>query len=373
MRKHKKILIIGSGITGITLAERFASKGNKVLIIEKRNHIGGNCYDFKDENGIIVHKYGPHIFHTSYKEIWDYLSEFTEWIPYQHKVLGFIDGKFVPIPFNLNSLYELMPLKLAERLEEKLINNFGYNKKTPILELRKTDDKDLKFLADLIYEKVFLHYTEKQWGIKPEEIDPSVTARVPVVISRDDRYFQDKYQGIPKNSYTKMFEKMLKNKNIEIWLNTDYQKVRNKIKYDIMFYTGPIDEFFDYKFGKLDYRCLKIKFKTLNKESYQPASVVNYPDLKYPFTRITEFKKLTQQRHKKTTIGKEFPRNEGLVAWPFLDKKNKTTFKKYWQEAGKLKKKNIYFAGRLAEYKYYNMDDAIKNSLDLFNKIIYGK
>jgi len=367
-------IIIGAGFVGSVLAERIANKLNKkVLIIEKRNHIGGNCYDFKDENGIIVHKYGPHIFHTNYKEVWDYLSQFTGWIPYQHKVLGFIDGKFVPIPFNLNSLYELMPLKLAKKLEEKLINNFGYNKKVPILELRKTKDKDLKFLADFIYEKVFLHYTEKQWGIKPEEMDPLVTARVPVVISRDDRYFQDKYQGIPKSGYTKLFERMLENKNIEIQLNTDFKRIENNIKYDIMFYTGPIDEFFDYKFGKLDYRCLKIKFKTLNKESYQPVSVINYPDLKYKFTRITEFKKLTQQKHKKTTIGFECSGKEGFMAWPFLDEKNKTIFKKYWQEAKKLKKENIYFVGRLAEYRYYDMDDAVKNSLDLFKKIAYGK
>jgi len=368
-----KILIIGSGITGITLAERFASKGSKVLIIEKRNHIGGNCYDYKDENGIIVHKYGPHIFHTNYKEVWDYLSQFTDWIYYQHRVLGFIDGKFVPIPFNLNSLYKLIPLKLAERLEEKLINNFGYNKKIPILELRKTEDKDLKFLADFIYEKVFLHYTEKQWGIKPEEIDPLVTARVPVVISRDDRYFQDRYQGIPKDGYTKMFKRMLQSKNIEIQLNTDYKNIKDRLRYDLMFYTGPIDEFFDYKFGKLEYRCLKIKFKTLNKENYQPSSVVNYPDLKYRFTRITEFKKLTHQKHKKTTIGIEYPGDKGFITWPLLDEKNKKIFKRYWEEVEKLKRENIYFVGRLAEYKYYNMDVAVKNSLDLFKKITNGK
>ena len=372
MKEHK-ILIIGSGITGITLAERFVSKGNKVLIIEKRNHIGGNCYDFKDENGIIVHKYGPHIFHTDYKEVWDYLSQFTDWIYYQHKVLGFIDGKFVPIPFNLNSLYELMPLKLAEKLEEKLINNFGYNKKIPILELRKTEDKDLKSLADFIYEKVFLHYTEKQWGIKPEEIDPLVTARVPVVISRDDRYFQDKYQGIPKDGYTKMFKRMLKNKNIEIQLNTDFKEIKDKIKYDLLIYTGPIDEFFDYKYGKLDYRCLKIGFQTLDMENYQPAAVVNYPNKKYPFTRITEFKKFMIVKSKKTTIGIEYPGNNGFKAWPLLDKRNKEIFKKYWQEAERLKKENIYFVGRLAEYKYYDMDDAVKNSLDLFKRIAYGK
>jgi len=364
-----KVLIIGSGITGITLAEKFASTGAKVLIIEKRNHIGGNCYDFKDENGIIVHQYGPHIFHTNYKEVWDYLSQFTDWIYYQHKVLGFIDGKFVPIPFNLNSLYELMPLKLAERLEEKLINNFGYNKNFPILELIKTDDKDLKFLADFIYEKVFLHYTEKQWGIKPEEIDPSVSARVPVVISRDDRYFQDKYQGIPKYGYTKMFERMIINKNIEVQLNTDFKEIKDKIKYDLLIFTGPIDEFFDYKYGKLDYRSVKIDFQTLDVESYQPAVVVNYPN-DYDFTRITELKKFhINNKSKSTIIGIEYPGNSGFKAWPVLNERNNEIFKKYWQEAERLKKENIYFVGRLAEYKYHDMDDAVKNSLDLLNII----
>jgi len=234
------------------------------------------------------------------------------------------------------------------------------------LELKKIKDKDLRSLADFIYKKVFLPYTQKQWGVKPEKIDSLVTARVPVVMSRDDRYFQDKYQGIPKEGYTKMFERMLRNKNIEIKLNTDYKKIKNKIKYNLMFYTGLIDEFFDYKFGRLKYRCLKIKFQTLNKENYQPASVVNYPDLKYPFTRVTEFKKLTQQKHKKTTIGIEYPGNEGFIAWPFLDKRNKKILKKYQAEAKKLK--NIYFIGRLAEYKYYDMDDAVKNSLDFFRK-----
>ncbi len=367
-KMKNKILIVGAGITGITLAERFASKGSKVLLIEKRDHIGGNCYDYKDKNGILIHKYGPHIFHTDYKDVWNYISKFTDWIYYQHKVLGLIDGRLAPIPFNLNTLYELFPLKFAQKLEEKLIQKFGYNKKVPILELKKTKDKDLKFLADFIYEKIFLHYTEKQWGLKPEEIDASVTARVPVVISRDDRYFQDKYQGMPKDGYTKMFEKMLKNENITIQLNTNYKKIKNKIKYDFLFYTGPVDEFFNYKFGNLDYRCLKLDFQTLNQESYQPSAVVNYPN-NYDFTRIIEFKKLTQQNHRKTTIGIEYPGNEGFVAYPVLDERNKKLFQKYLKEAEKLKKQNIYFAGRLAEYKYYNMDEAVKSSLDLFNKI----
>jgi len=367
----KKILIVGAGITGITLGERFASKGWNILILEKRNHIGGNCYDFKNRYGILIHKYGPHIFHTKYKEVWDYLSQFTRWIPYVHKVLGYIDKKFVPIPFNLNTLYQLLPEK-AKKLEKKLIENFRYGTKIPILELRKTKDRELKDLADFIYQKIYFGYSKKQWGKPPEKMDPSITSRVPVVISRDNRYFHDKYQGIPKEGYTKMFEKMLKNKNIEVKLNIDFKKFKEKIKYDILFYTGPIDEFFNFKFGKLKYRFLKMKFKTLNKESYQPAAQVNYPDLKYKFTRIAEFKKYTQKKTKKTTIGFEYPGNKGFMAYPFLDEKNKKIFQKYWKEAERLKKKNIYFAGRLAEYKYYNMDEAVKNGLTLFKKI-YGK
>jgi len=362
-------IIIGTGISGTVIAERIATQLNeKVLIIEKRNHIAGNCYDYKDENGILIQKYGPHIFHTDYKDVWNYLSQFTDWIYYQHKVLGFIDGKYVPIPFNLNTLYRLMPLKLAERLEEKLINNFGYNKKVPILEFKKIEDKDLSYLANFVYEKIFLHYSEKQWGLKPEDMDSSVTARVPVIISRDDRYFQDKYQGMPKEGYTKLFEKMLQNKNIKVRLETDFKDIRNKLKYKKIFYTGPIDEFFDYKFGKLDYRYVNIVFQTRNIEKYQPAAVVNYPN-DYDYTRITEFKKFNMNRSKQTTIGIEYPGNSGFMAWPLLDERNKEIFQKYWQETEKLKKENIYFVGRLAEYKYYDMDDAIINSLRVFDNI----
>jgi len=362
-------IIIGAGLSGSVIAERIATQlHEKVLIIEKRNHFAGNCYDYKDENGILIQKYGPHIFHTDYKHVWDYVSRFTDWIYYQHKVLGFIDGKYVPIPFNLNTLYELMPLKLAERLEKKLINNFGYNKKVPILELKKIKDKDLKYLADFIYNKFFLHYTEKQWGLKPEDIDTSVTARVPVVISRDDRYFQDKYQGIPKEGYTKLFEKVIQNKNIKVQLETDFKDNRDKLKYKKIFYTGPIDEFFDYKFGKLDYRYVNIDFQTLDIESYQPAAVVNYPN-DYDYTRITEFKKFNMNESKQTTIGIEYPGNSGFMAWPVLNERNNKIFQKYWKEAEKLKKEDIYFVGRLAEYKYYDMDDAIAKVLQVFNSI----
>ncbi len=363
-------IVIGAGISGVVLAERIATQLNKkLLIIEKRGHIGGNCYDYKDENGIFIHKYGPHIFHTDYQKVWNYLSQFTDWVYYQHKVLGFIDGKYVPIPFNLNTLYQLLPNKFAERIEGKLINKFGYNKKVPILDLKKVKDKDLIFLAEFIYEKIFLHYSEKQWGLKPEKIDTSVTARVPVIISRDDRYFQDKYQGIPKEGYTKLFEKIIQNKNIEIQYDTDFKDIKNKLKYDKLFYTGPIDEFFDYKFGKLDYRYVNINFKTFDIENYQSAAVVNYPN-DYDYTRITEFKKFNMQKSRNTIIGIEYPGNDGFMAWPVLKERNKKIFQKYWQEAEKLKKENIYFVGRLAEYKYYDMDDTVKKALEAFEEII---
>lgn len=364
-RLTKKILIVGAGITGLTLAERFASRNNNVLIIDKRDHIGGNCYDFVDKNGILIHKYGPHIFHTDHKDVWNYLSQFTEWIKYEHKVLGFIDNQYVPIPFNLNSLNIFFPEK-SNNLKSKLVKAFGNNKKVSILELKKSKDQDVRKLADFVYKKVFLSYTRKQWGFSPEKIDPSITSRVPVSISFDDRYFQDKYQGIPKNGYTKMFEKMIDNKNITIKLRTKYNKKMNQL-FDNIFYTGPIDEYFDYKFGKLDYRYFKITNKTINKESYQEAAVINYPDRKYKFTRVTEYKKLTHQKNKKTVIGFEFPGDKGVMGWPILNDKNLLKLKKY--NNGSKKLNNIFFIGRLGEFKYYDMDDAVKTSLDSVKNI----
>ena len=366
---NRKILIVGSGITGLTLAERFAAQGDNVQIVEKRNHIGGNCYDYINEDGILIHNYGPHIFHTDYEEVWKYLSQFTKWIPYEHKVLGFIDGKYIQIPFNINSIYSFFSNKEARRYEQKLVSTYGKNKKISILDLKKSNDQNIKFIANFVYKKIFLDYTVKQWGLKPNEIDHSVTARVPIVTSRDDRYFHDKYQGMPKDGYTKMFKRMIDNNNIKIQFNTDYKDINDELNYDLLFYSGPIDEFFDYKFGKLGYRCAEIEFQTLNEESYQPAAVVNYPDLKFPFTRITEFKKLTQQQGNKTTIGKEFPGEKGFMSWPISSKKNKKMFEKYLQEAQNLIKEDIYFVGRLAEFRYYDMDDAVKRSLELFNEL----
>lgn len=366
--KTAKILIVGAGITGITLAERFASHGARVHIVEKRDHIGGNCFDFLDENGIYIHKYGPHILHTHYREVWQYLSQFTDWIFYQHRVLGFIEGQFVPVPFNLNSVHMLFPRRMAERIEHKLIKVFGFGQRVSILDLQETEDRDLRFLADFVYEKVFLHYSLKQWGLPLEKLDRSVTGRVPIVISRDDRYFPDPYQGIPKGGYTRMFAKMLENQNIEVELNTDFSTIKNRMHYDLLFYTGPVDEFFDYKFGKLSYRCISMEFRTFDVESYQPAAVVNYPN-DYDFTRVTEFKKFTGVVAPKTVIGIEYPGETGFMAWPVLDKKNTEVLSLYLQEAEKLKKEGIYFVGRLAEYRYYDMDDAVKRALDVFQEV----
>lgn len=375
-------IVVGAGLAGCVMAERIATVlDKKVLIIEKRNHAGGNCYDHYDENGILVHKYGPHIFHTNIEEVWSYLSQFTDWYNYQHHVLGFIDGKNVPIPFNLNTLHKLLPESQAKSLEEKLIKKFDLNTKIPILELKKLDDEDLKFLAEFIYKKVFLNYTQKQWGLTPEELDPSVTERVPVYLSKDNRYFQDKYQGLPKNGYYKLFQKMLKNSNIKILLNTDFKELvkikNNKIYFEDkkfegkLIFTGRIDELFDYEFGELPYRSLKFESKTLNEEYFQKVGTVNYPN-NYEFTRITEFKHLTGQKNEKTSIIREYPKNYNsginIPYYPIPKKEYNELYEKYLEKS--LKITNLILIGRLAEYKYYNMDLVVNEALKKFEDIM---
>lgn len=375
-------VVIGSGLAGTVIAERLASVlHKKVLIIEKRNHIGGNIFDSYDENGILIHNYGPHIFHTKLQEVWTYLSKFTSWVEYEHHVLGVIDGRKAPIPFNLNSLYELFPYNLARRLECKLIKNFGFNKKISILRLKEVKDQDLKFLADYIYEKVFLNYTLKQWGKKPEELDSYITGRVPIYISRDNRYFQDSYQGIPEEGYTKMMERMLQNNKIKVLLNTDYKEVL-EFNYDTgevnlfggrftgeIIYTGPIDYFFDYKFGQLSYRSLRFEFQNYRLTNYQDVGTVNYPN-NYDFTRITEFKYLTGQKLDTTTIVREFPEEYypdiNIPYYPVKDDINLTLYKRYKKEVEKYKK--LHLLGRLAEYNYYDMDAVVAKALKIFKE-----
>ncbi|RXJ66836.1 UDP-galactopyranose mutase [Halarcobacter ebronensis] len=375
-------IIVGAGLAASVMAERIATKlDKKVLIIEKRNHIGGNCYDFKDDNNILIHKYGPHLFHTNDKEVVDYLSSFTSWDIYNHEVLAYIDGKKVPIPFNFNTLYELFPSLKAKILEEKLLKNYEFNSKMPILELKKSTDEDLSFLADFIYEKIFVNYTAKQWGMKPEEMDSAVTARVPVFIGRDNRYFNDKYQMLPSHGYTKMIEKMLEHKNIKLMLSTDFKevcRVEDKTFYlfDKKFegrviYTGQIDELFDYKFAQLPYRSVDMKFESVDKEFYQEKATVNYPN-DYEFTRITEFKHIHPTKASKTTILKEYPQEykigENTPYYPIFTEKNQQNYNKYLEYAKEFK--NLVLVGRLAEYKYYDMDDIVKRALEVFKEEI---
>ena len=365
------IIVVGAGFSGSVIAERFASQMNKkVLVIDQRDHIGGNAYDKIDSGGVLIHQYGPHIFHTAQQEVWNYLAPFTEWNVYYHQVLGVIEGKKVPIPFNLNTLHALFPKSLAEKLEQKLVEKFGFGKKVPILDMKKTDDAELKLLADYVYEKVFLNYTIKQWGMKPEELSPTVTARVPVYISRDDRYFQDRWQGMPKNGYTPIFEKMLSHKNITVKLKTDYFKVREQLEYEKLIFTGPIDSFYDYKFGKLPYRSLEFRLENLRQEYYQEVGTVNYPN-EYDFTRITEYKILTGQKHANTVIAVEYPKPcqtaEDIPYYPIPKDEYMDLYRKY--EAAAKEEKNVFFAGRLGMYSYFNMDLAIQNALKLFEKI----
>ena len=371
------VVIIGAGMAGSVMAERFAASGKKVLLIERRRHVAGNCYDEVDANGILVHKYGPHLFHTDDQQVWDYLSRFTEWHLYFHRVEAVIDGKPVPIPFNFNTLHKVFPPNLADKLEAALLRNFEYGKKIPILELKKSADPDLQFLADFIYEKIFLHYSEKQWGLSPDKLSGAVTARVPVLIGRDDRYFSDRFQAMPRFGYTKLVENMLDHKNIKLLLNTDFHDVmalhddkiklfRKRFKGQLI-YTGQLDELFNKKFGELPYRSLDMKFMTVDAENFQSAPVVNYPN-NYAFTRITEFKQIHPAKSERTTILREIPQEyvagQNEPYYPIFTDEARAAYEKYSAELARFK--NITPVGRLAEYRYYDIDDVIKRALDVF-------
>lgn len=364
-------LIVGAGLTGAVIAERLATQKNKkVLVIDKRDHIAGNIFDYVDENGVMVHKYGPHAFHTNNKVVWDYLSQFTKWHLYNHRVKVIIEGIEATLPFNLDTIYELFPQKQAEKYENKLIETFGYSKKIPILELVKTDDKDLKFLGEYVYKHIFVGYTTKQWGLKPEELDGSVTARVPVYISRDNRYFQDTYQAIPKDGYTKMVENILSHPNIEVNLNTKFQNFDTS-GFEKIIFTGMIDEYYDFKYGKLPYRSLEFDLQTVDSEYFQSLSQINYPN-NYDFTRITEFKYFLDQKTDKTTIALEYPAEykEGVndPYYPIPSDLNQSNYEKYKKLAQDDKK--TIFAGRLANYVYLNMDQIVENALKIEGKIL---
>lgn len=384
MRKEEKMfdsVIIGAGVAGSVAARELAESGRSVLVLEQRDHIGGNCYDEPDEHGILIHKYGPHIFHTKEKKAYDYLSRFTDWYAFGHEVVANVYGKLIPVPFNLNTLHMVYEKEKADALEKKLVETFGMGSRVPILKLREQEDPEIHQIADYVYENIFLHYTMKQWGQTPEEIDPAVTGRVPVVISYDNRYFQEPWQGMPLHGYTPMFEKMLDHPKIRVETGVDARS-RIRFKEDQVLldgepfhgeviYTGPVDELFDCCFGRLPYRSLRFDFEYLDQEDYQGHSVVNYT-VSEDFTRITEFKYLTGQKAPGTTIVKEYPfaytGAEGEIPYySIANDANQALYEKYRALTEKIP--NVWLLGRLAEYKYYNIDAMVMKALELTEKI----
>jgi UDP-galactopyranose mutase len=349
------------------LAERLARGSNKkVLIIDKRPHIAGNAYDHYNDEGILVHKYGPHIFHTNSKEVFEYLSRFTEWRSYQHRVLAWVDGMHLPIPINLDTINKLYGLNLTSFQVEEFFASVAEKRD----DIKTSEDVVVARVGRELYEKFFRNYTRKQWDLDPAELDASVTARVPTRTNRDDRYFTDSYQAMPKNGFTRMFENLLDHPNIKIMLNTDYREIEKEIPYRQMIFTGPVDEYFNYRFGKLPYRSLHFKHETHDQVQYQPAPVVNYPNENL-YTRITEFKYLTGQEHPKTSIVYEFPRAEGDPYYPIPRKENADLYAKYKALADQTE--GVHFVGRLATYKYYNMDQVVAQALTVYSKICGDK
>jgi UDP-galactopyranose mutase len=356
-------LIVGAGFAGSVLAERIASqRGEKVLIVDKRAHIAGNAYDHFNEDGILIHRYGPHIFHTNAQSIVDHLSQFTQWRPYEHHVLAKVDDMLLPIPINLDTVNRLYGLSLKETELEA----FFASRAEKLDEIRTSEDVVVSTVGRDLYEKFFQGYTLKQWGLDPSELDKSVTARVPTRTNRDDRYFNDSFQMMPLKGYTHMFERMLDHPNIHVMLQTDYRDVRDIIPHKRLIFTGPIDEYFDHRFGKLPYRSLRFEHVTLDQENFQPVATVNYPQTE-SYTRITEYKHLTGQKHPKTSITYEHPTAIGDPYYPVPRAENQELYKRYEQLANATP--DVWFVGRLATYRYYNMDQVVGQALATFRRI----
>ena len=384
MDTHFDCLVIGSGYAGSVAAREMAERGGRrVLVLERRGHVGGNAYDCLDEHGILIHKYGPHIFHTSERRVFDYLSRFTGWRDYQHRVVANVHGRFLPVPFNLTSLHMAFPEEKAARLEDKLLSAYSANARVTILSLRENTDPELREVADYVYENVFVHYTMKQWGQTPEEIDPATTARVPVLLSRDDRYFQDPYQGMPLEGYTPLFQRMLDHPRITVELGVDARE-RMALEDGVIrldgepfagpvIYTGEVDELFSFRFGHLPYRTLDFDFETLEVDRFQPTATVNYT-VSEDYTRITEYKQLTGQVVPgRTTIMEEYSRaytgSPGEIPYyAVISPENNALYGRYRDLAGGFS--NLHLLGRLAEYKYYNMDAIALRALTLCDGIL---
>jgi UDP-galactopyranose mutase len=356
-------LVVGAGFAGSVLAERLATQANqRVLVCDVRNHVGGNAYDHYDDAGILVHRYGPHIFHTNSREVFEHLSRFTEWRPYEHRVLASVDGMLVPLPINLDTINALYNLDLtAEELDEWLAQ-----RAEPRERIETAEDAVLAKVGRELYLKFFRNYTRKQWGLDPSELDASVTSRVPTRTSRDARYFTDTYQAMPLHGYTRMFERMLAHPNVKVLLGTDYREVDGLVPYERIAYTGPIDEFFELQFGKLPYRSLEFRFETHDRPVFQPAPVVNYPN-EHLYTRVTEFKYLTGQEHARTTVVYEYPQAEGDPYYPVPRPENAELYARYRELAEALD--DVVFVGRLATYRYYNMDQVVAQALATYRRL----
>ena len=358
------VLVVGAGFAGSVVAERLASSGRKVLVIDRRNHIAGNAYDEKDGGGILIHRYGPHIFHTNSDEVFTYLSRFTAWRPYEHRVLASVDGQLLPIPINLDTVNRLYGL----RLDEEGLKQYFETVREPRPTIKTSEDVIVNTVGWDLYRKFYQGYTRKQWGLDPSELFASVASRVPVRTNRDDRYFTDTHQVMPKDGYTSMFARMLDHPGITFALGLDFRNIRQTAKARHIVYTGPIDEYFDHCFGKLPYRSLRFEHERLSGvEQYQPVGTVNYPN-EHAYTRITEFKHLTGQEHPDTSIVREYPQAQGDPYYPIPRPENDLLFKKYQTLAEQ--EKEVTFVGRLAQYRYYNMDQVVGAALSVAKKIL---
>lgn len=360
-------LIVGAGFAGSVLAERLANDSDKkVLVVDVRPHIGGNAFDHYNDSGILVHRYGPHIFHTNSLDVFDYLGRFTEWRPYQHRVLASVDGQLVPMPINLDTINRLYGMNLTSPQVEAFFESVA-EKRSPV---RNSEDVVVNKVGRELYEKFFRGYTRKMWGMDPSELNSSVAARVPTRTNRDDRYFTDTYQAMPLHGYTRMFERMLSHRNIKVMLNTDYRELAGVIPHKEMIYSGPIDAFFDYRFGKLPYRSIEFKHETLAQGQLQSVGTMNFPN-DHAYTRVTEFKHLTGQKHEHTSVVYEYPRAEGDPYYPVPKPENDELYARYKGLADETP--NVHFVGRLATYKYYNMDQVVAQALTLYKRIVQNQ
>jgi UDP-galactopyranose mutase len=356
-------LIVGAGFAGATLAERLASQCNKkILLVERRPHIGGNAYDYYNEAGLLIHKYGPHIFHTASQRIFSYLSKFTEWRPYEHRVLAHVDGKLLPFPINIDTVNGLYGLSLTAAE----IEDWFRRRAEPVGHCRTSEEAVVSKVGRELYEKFFRNYTRKQWGLDPSQLDAAVAARVPARCNHDDRYFTDEYQFMPLHGYTRMFETMLAHPRITTMLGVDYTELLGQTRFREMIYTGPVDAFFDHRYGKLPYRSLRFEFVTHDRPVYQPAAVINYPN-EHAYTRVTELKYLTGQVHPKTSLVYEYPQDEGDPYYPVPRPENAELYRRYKALADATP--HVRFVGRLATYKYYNMDQVVGQALAVFDQI----